>query len=820
MEEEEYLPLLKNKKTLYMEETDNLLQSRKREMASDLYGIVENLKSKKNITEFIESKIDYLDNTKLFYSDINDNKNSCILFFIIKIIGFFFLTTYLIGIFQLIGIKDSLEEETFDSIIFFFKGNRENNTFTFYQKLYSNNTKKLPGLTLFFIMSFLSEIILKLISFPLITVIMLILNVIIFYFLYNFQFLEGKEINHNYSFLDFFILVLYVLYFNLILGIVSLIPLDIFSAGYYYYEKYLIAKKKSWNNLNNIINDSTNKTNISEDNNDIIEKNNKINIQNNDNINNEKITDFKNSDNIGITKSYYISDNDNIIINNKKENITEYYVRDSSSFFLEVNDLKKENIKEPNNKNEEIGKYNGYYLSYLLSFLTAIVVRLYSFDDKIISEHKFFYINLSIIHFIPIIFSLFFYLIYSLVFKKKSENKYDICITKFCGYLIFKENKAKKNSICCEGCRVGFRKFNALWCPCCNCKCLTCEKCCPFLPLSDCCKVKADLSEMGDRDKSLCICYKLNGKCSWLCEYFSNELIFYCSIFFFIMKLLNFGFNSLLDKHIKELIYDDINNSNSKNRDEILKIHIAYIVGIIYYYLINLLFGIIFYHIFPVKKVDYYGELYMIGMGLVVLIVFESVISCIFSSLVYFKKIEDYKYYLMAFSVSSFEYLKLLIINYISKNSDNRTQLFTYSSFFSLFLLIINLVFTAIEYSVDERISFIFVQFISGLIFSFFGICIFALLIFFIKKNKIKTSEDLDNLIESQKKEKQKLLEERKKLKEQEEKLIKESLEKEINTLKGIFQKAMVGQLLKEKVITDEDARELIKEFDNIEDDK
>ena len=30
----------------------------------------------------------------------------------------------------------------------------------------------------------------------------------------------------------------------------------------------------------------------------------------------------------------------------------------------------------------------------------------------------------------------------------------------------------------------------------------------------------------------------------------------------------------------------------------------------------------------------------------------------------------------------------------------------------------------------------------------------------------------------------------------------------------------MVGQLLKEKVITDEDARELIKKFDNIEEDK
>ena len=512
--EEENLVLEKSKKTLFMEETDNLLQSRKKEMASDLYGIVNSLKSKKNITEFFESKIDYLDDTKLFYSDIDDNKSCCYLFLFIKIVGFLFLTTYFMGIYQLIGIKDCLEEEALESIIFFVKGSKENNTIGFYQKLYSNNTKELPGLTLFFIMSFLSGIIIKLVSFPLIIVIMLILNGIIFYFLKNFQFLEGKELNQNYSLFDFFILVLSVLYFNLILGIVALIPLQIFSAGYFYYEKYLLAKKKSLNQINNIINGSINNTSFSSDNNFVLD-NNKTNKQKNDNINidninNDIITDVKNADNIGITKSYYV--NDNNIINEKKENMTEYYVRNSSSFFLEVNDLKKESIKEPNNKLEGLGKYNGYYLSYLLSFLIAIVVRLYSFDDNIISEHKLFYINLSRLHFISIIFSLIFYLIFSHVFKKKADNKYEICITKFCGYLIYKEKKAKKNSTCCEGCRVGFRKFNFLWCPCCNCQCLICEKCCPFLPLSDCCKVKADLSEIGDRDKSLCICYKLNGK--------------------------------------------------------------------------------------------------------------------------------------------------------------------------------------------------------------------------------------------------------------------------------------------------------------------
>ena len=821
MEDEENLVLLKSKKDLFMEETDNLLQSRKREMASDLYGIVDNLKSKKNITEFIESKIDYLDNTKLFYSDIDDKQNSCFIFFMIKIVGFFFLTLYLIGIFQLIGIKDSLEEETLESIIVFIQGSKKDNTTDFYQKLYSNSTKKLPGLTLFFIMSFLSGIILKLISFPVITIIMLILNGIVFYFLYNFQFLEGKELNQNYSLFDFFILVLYVLYFNLILGIVSLIPFQIFSTGYFYYEKYLLAKKKSLNNLNNIINgsinNSINNTSFSSDS-KFIQDNNKINEQNNDNINNEIITDLKNSDNIRITKSYYV--NDNHIINNKTENMTEYYVRNSYSFFLEVNDLKKENIKEPNNKVEEMGKYNGYYLSYLLSFLIAIVLRIFSYDKNIISEHKLYYDGLPYLQFLPIIGSLIFYLIFSRVFKKKSDNKYDICITKFCGYLIYQEKNAKKNSVCCEGCRVGFRKFNSLWCPCCNCQCLTCEKCCPFLPLSDCCKEKADLSEIGDRDKSMCICYKLNGKCSWLCEYFSNEYVFYYSIFFFIIKLLNFGFQSLIDEHIQKLVNEDINYSDSKNRDELLKIHLAYIIGIIYYYLMNLLFGKLFSIIYPVKKANYNGEGYMMGIGFLFLTVFEGIVSFVFSSLIYYKKFEDYKYYLMAFSLSAFEYMKLLLINYHSNNSDNRTQLFAYSSFFSLSLLIINLSFIVIDYLVVDHLSFILVQFIFGLIFSFFGICIFVLTIIYLKKNKIKTSEDLDRLMEFQKDQKLKLLKEKKELKEKEEKLLIESMRKQYKRMEDIIKRATIGILVQKKAITEEEAKEILKADNDIEDEK
>ena len=326
---------LPDKKTLYKEEIENLLKSRKKELSSDIYGIINNLKQKKDIQEFIEANIDYLDNQRIFFSGINSNMNKKVIFFVVKIIGFCFLTCYLIGIFQLIGIKESLEEEALESIKFYFTGSKSNYTVDFYHKIYSNCTKKLPSLSLFFILSFLSGIVVKLINFPLITIIMLALNGIIFYFLYNFEFLEEKKLKEeNYSFFNFFLLILYVLYFNLILGIVALLPVNIFSSGYFYYESYLINQNNSLNdNLKNssingnIINNSFSSNRISDDD---------MNIGINDKINkNNDMNTKKYIKNISITRFTY--GKDKIIENPKKENISDIYIRDSSSFFLEVN---------------------------------------------------------------------------------------------------------------------------------------------------------------------------------------------------------------------------------------------------------------------------------------------------------------------------------------------------------------------------------------------------------------------------------------------------------------------------------------------------
>ena len=87
---------------------------------------------------------------------------------------------------------------------------------------------------------------------------MLILNGFIFISLKNFPFQKGDEVNENYNLKNFLILFLYVLYFNILLGIMGLIPIKIILTGYFYYEKWLNKIKYPLKNNNNIIEDELN----------------------------------------------------------------------------------------------------------------------------------------------------------------------------------------------------------------------------------------------------------------------------------------------------------------------------------------------------------------------------------------------------------------------------------------------------------------------------------------------------------------------------------------------------------------------------------
>ena len=108
----------------------------------------------------------------------------------------------------------------------------------------------------------------------------------------------------------------------------------------------------------------------------------------------------------------------------------------------------------------------------------------------------------------------------------------------------------------------------------------------------------------------------------------------------FLVELYNFGFKSVLNEYLRDLDYQRIYN-NSEINNKMLIIHIIYLVGIFFYYILNIIFGTMFYKAVPYLKMFNYGEGYVIGLGLFFLSIFESLISCIFSGIIYYDHVED-----------------------------------------------------------------------------------------------------------------------------------------------------------------------------------
>ena len=96
----------------------------------------------------------------------------------------------------------------------------------------------------------------------------------------------------------------------------------------------------------------------------------------------------------------------------------------------------------------------------------------------------------------------------------------------------------------------------------------------------------------------------------------------------------------------------------------------------------------------------------------------------------------------MAFSISSVEYVKLISLNFMAKGSDQKSHLFGYSSFVSIFLTIERFILSSLDYLVSDYMNFVFFQFILGTITSFIGVCI-LLCLFLCSKRIIEKSEEI-----------------------------------------------------------------------------
>lgn len=180
----------------YKEERLSLLKEKKASLFNKLTEINQILNNSANINDFLLRK--KYENTDGLNDPIK-KKKSCLLIIIIKIIGGVFVTLYLIGVFEIIGIMDAIEEELFSSILLFFlRENKENRT-DFYHN-YINLAIKIPSFAPFYLSSLLSNIIINFIGFYFTTILFLIINILTIYFgVNNFHFHKDELLEENYT---------------------------------------------------------------------------------------------------------------------------------------------------------------------------------------------------------------------------------------------------------------------------------------------------------------------------------------------------------------------------------------------------------------------------------------------------------------------------------------------------------------------------------------------------------------------------------------------------------------------------------------------
>lgn len=223
----------------YIESQKLISEERKKQLTNRLATISADLNNADNLDKFLDAKVKSDDFMPTNLVKIKSPK--WYVWFNIKILGGVFVTFYLIGILELIGIMNALKVEIKDSFIF--NMNQKNKTIDFYE-IYIQNNQKIPDFSLFFITSIFSDIIINLIGYSFTSIIVLILNCLIIYFgLLNFHFFIGEELNQKYTFNQFiYLLVLFILYY-LFLGLIVLIPHNMLKESFLAYDWHIILKK-------------------------------------------------------------------------------------------------------------------------------------------------------------------------------------------------------------------------------------------------------------------------------------------------------------------------------------------------------------------------------------------------------------------------------------------------------------------------------------------------------------------------------------------------------------------------------------------------
>ena len=462
--------------------------------------------------------------------------NDCYLLFNFNIIGPIFVILNLVGIYQLIWLFRSTQKEMSVGINSFLNNKTRNISETEIFSEYCFNN--IPDFNLFFLSSIIGNVFLKFLGYKISSVIFMVINGIIFFFLKSHSFPEEY---------DFFKCVLILLYFLLLflsVGSITLIPHSIFFDGLRKYIKYSDKDIESFFVYLCFTEIPAYLINITINYN--LKKKNYYNKLENYFLCSIIIYISSVVSSILIYLIYSLAfDNDEDNLQNKKISIDAWrifgyliYCEEKTQGFK--NDSKK---KEDNPTNTQ--KYLDNFKRQLKEKKHYSNVKMHYIPYKDLNDVQAYlndieeYIDLSD---------------FTIINHENENNNTDESINlcekdedKLLDNLSDLTSEKTNKGICCYGCKLGLRKCyyksreDSICLNICCCECY--ESCCGF--------DNKQLSELNQGNELFCYIYKIQRKCSWFCDLLFKDNILDFLIEDIFLEIMTIGFSKELSNNLK-----------------------------------------------------------------------------------------------------------------------------------------------------------------------------------------------------------------------------------------------------------------------------
>ena len=241
--------------------------------------------------------------------------------------------------------------------------------------------------------------------------------------------------------------------------------------------------------------------------------------------------------------------------------------------------------------------------------------------------------------------------------------------------------------------------------------------------------------------ETVCIFYRVTGRWNWLGKIMTDPKIYGIAIVLYFILITNMGF--------EDRMWNNIENNNNSHKNVYI-INGITLLSIIVYYIIDRIGGKVINKLIKniyseSAKVLIPGEFGDILYGLAIYGLIQTILSIIFSGLIYYKKIEKNENYILSINIGSIEYLKISILEIISfyfETNVRSLEFFSSSTILSVYFLIWNIIIFIINIFDVENKSIIFFHFIFGIIY--FGLIILVMcliIIFYLVEEKMKTKD-------------------------------------------------------------------------------